>query len=218
MTFYLIPVLLITVSLLIRAELALNKQQIYILKPVSTLLVIAIAALAMGEPGSSDTYTLGVLVGLLLCLGGDLALMFQEHRKPFLLGLVLFFLGHVAYALTFYKLGNSSALDLPVATLLLLAGLACFRLMAPGLGAMKLPVIAYFLIISVMVSSAVSLTAGAVLSDLRVKLVVIGALLFYLSDVILAANRFWKPWKYNRFSLAFYYGGQILIAVAAHPF
>jgi uncharacterized membrane protein YhhN len=124
----------------------------------------------------------------------------------------------VAYALTFYKLGNSSALDLPVATLLLLAGLACFRLMAPGLGAMKLPVIAYFLIISVMVSSAVSLTAGAVLSDLRVKLVVIGALLFYLSDVILAANRFWKPWKYNRFSLAFYYGGQILIAVAAHPF
>jgi hypothetical protein len=42
-------------------------------------------------------------------------------------------------------------------------------------------------------------------------MVLVGAALFYISDVILAANRFWKPWEYNRISLGFYYGGQLLI-------
>ena len=46
-------------------------------------------------------------------------------------------------------------------------------------------------------------------------LVLIGAVLFYVSDVILAAARFWKPWRYHRISLAFYYSGQLLIALAA---
>jgi hypothetical protein len=35
---------------------------------------------------------------------------------------------------------------------------------------------------------------------------------------MLAANRFWRPWRYNRISLAFYYGGQLLIALAAGYF
>ena len=46
--------------------------------------------------------------------------------------------------------------------------------------------------------------------------VIIGALLFYASDLILAANRFWRPWQYNRISLGFYYSGQLLIALSAH--
>jgi hypothetical protein len=49
-------------------------------------------------------------------------------------------------------------------------------------------------------------------------MILTGALLFYISDIMLAANRFWKPWRYNRISLAFYYGGQLLIALAAGCF
>ena len=49
-------------------------------------------------------------------------------------------------------------------------------------------------------------------------MVLFGALLFYFSDVILAANKFWKPWRYNRISLVFYYSGQLLIALSAGYF
>ena len=85
-------------ALLIRAELQFNKRQIYLFKPVATILVIA---LALGASEASG-YRYWVLLGLTLSLGGDIALMFQENRKPFLIGLVLFLLGHVAYTIAKY--------------------------------------------------------------------------------------------------------------------
>jgi uncharacterized membrane protein YhhN len=45
-----------------------------------------------------------------------------------------------------------------------------------------------------------------------------GSLLFYISDVILALNRFRFPMKYNRLSLIPYYAGQFMIAVSTYYF
>ena len=74
------------------------------------------------------------------------------------------------------------------------------------------------LIISAMVSRALSAMASPVFGDEQALMVVAGAVLFYFSDVILAANRFWKPWRYHSVSLALYYSGQFLIALAASYF
>ena len=70
---YLITPLAVTVALLIRAEILGIKSQIYILKPISTMLVIGVAVLSLDEPTHNMTYTGGVLCGLGLCCGGDLA-------------------------------------------------------------------------------------------------------------------------------------------------
>ena len=72
--------------------------------------------------------------------------------------------------------------------------------------------------ISAMVNRAGSTLVSPVFEVSQALMISIGAMLFYTSDVILAANRFWKSWKYNRISLAFYYGGQLLIALAASYF
>jgi uncharacterized membrane protein YhhN len=72
---YLVPVLAVTVFFLIRAEFLEKRRQIYVIKPLSTLLVIAVAAVSFLEPTRNLTYTIGVLVGLLFSLGGDIALM-----------------------------------------------------------------------------------------------------------------------------------------------
>jgi hypothetical protein len=48
--------------------------------------------------------------------------------------------------------------------------------------------------------------------------IALGALLFYVSDVILALHRFRFSWKYGRINLAFYYAGQALIALSASFF
>lgn len=74
------------------------------------------------------------------------------------------------------------------------------------------------LVISIMVHRAFSTFASPILTTGQALMIAAGALLFYLSDVILAANRFWRPWKYHRWSLALYYGGQFLIALAASFF
>jgi len=214
----LIPLLIGTVLFLIRAGFLKNQRQIYIFKPVSTLLVIAVALLPLLEPEQNLTYTLGVMIGLFLSFGGDLALMFQENRKAFMLGLIFFLLANLVYCGIFALLGRFTTWDFLPMALLTAAGIGFYVLIRPKLGKMRVPVIAYIVLISAMVSRAASTLNSPVFKKSQALMIVAGAVLFYISDVILAANRFWKPWKYNRISLAFYYSGQLLIALAGSYF
>jgi uncharacterized membrane protein YhhN len=215
---YLVPVLAVTVFFLIRAEFLEKRRRIYVIKPLSTLLVIAVAAVSFLEPTRNLTYTIGVLVGLLFSLGGDIALMFQENRRAFTLGLGLFLVAHIVYVVIFTLLGRFSGWDILSTVVLLIAALGFYRLIQPNLGVMKGPVIGYILIISVMVSRAFSVLVSPVFSGGQALMIAVGAVLFYFSDVILAASRFWRPWRYHSVSLAFYYSGQLLIALAASYF
>jgi uncharacterized membrane protein YhhN len=214
---YPIPFLAVFVFLTIRAQLLKKQRQVYVFKPLSTLLVIAVICLAFSEPSQNLTYTLGILVGLILSLGGDIALMF-DHKRAFAAGLALFLLAHIAYIVTFSLLSPFSSWEYTAMAALAAAGLGFYRLIRSGLGKLKGPVIAYILIISLMVSRAFSTLFSPNFSEKQGLLIFFGALLFYLSDMILAANRFWRPWKYNRISLLFYYSGQLLLALAAAYF
>jgi uncharacterized membrane protein YhhN len=144
--------------------------------------------------------------------------MFEDNRKAFPVGLGLFLVAHVIYTVVFLSLGRFSAWDVFSTVVLLVAGAGFYRLAEPNLGSMKGPVVGYILVISVMVSRALSTLVSPVFGDGQALMVVAGALLFYFSDVILGANRFWRPWKYHDASLALYYGGQSLIALAASYF
>lgn len=215
---YLIPVLAAFVFFLVRAELHKKQRAIYFLKPLSTLTVIGVACLSFLEPTQNLTYAVGMIVGLIFCFGGDVALMFQEKRKAFTIGLGLFLLGHIAYAIVFGFLGRFSAWDILSAVVLLVIGVSFYRVIKPNLGALRGPVIVYIVVISVMVSRVLSTLISPVFTSAQAWMIVSGAILFYISDLILAAARFWKPWRYHRISLVFYYSGQLLIALAANYF
>jgi uncharacterized membrane protein YhhN len=215
---YLIPVLAALVLFLLRAEFRKDRRAIYILKPLATLTVIAIACLSFLEPMQNLMYAVGVIIGLLFCFGGDIALMFQEQRKAFTLGLVLFLLGHIVYATVFAWLGQFSALDIFSTLALLILGVGFYALIKSNLGSLRVPVIVYIVVISVMVSRALSAFASPVFTNAQAWMIAIGAMLFYISDLILAAARFWKPLRYHRISLAFYYSGQLLLALSTHYF
>ncbi len=215
---YVLPVLAITVFFLIRAEFRKTQRQIYVIKPLATLLVIAVALLSFREARVNLTYAVGALIGLALSFGGDIALMFQANRKAFMIGLVLFLLAHVAYAVMFTLLSSLQSIVWLAALVLAALGVGIYLVFRSGLGTMKVPVIVYIVVISVMVNQAVATFNSGAFSAGQAWMIAIGAVLFYISDVILAANRFWKPFQYNRISLAFYYAGQFLIALAASYF
>lgn len=215
---YLIPVLVVVVPILIRAEILKIRRQMVILKPIATLLVIAVAALSFMEPVYNPLFSASILVGLLLSFGGDIALLFQEKRKPFMVGLVLFLAAHLVYTIIFTLMGSFTRWDLVTGAVLLAVGIGFYRIIAPNLGSMKIPVIVYTVVISLMVNRAFAAFASPAFSTHQVWMISLGALLFYISDLILAAGRFWRPWKYNRISLAFYYSGQLLIALAGSYF
>ncbi|RME34725.1 MAG: lysoplasmalogenase [Thermoflexia bacterium] len=215
---YIIPILAITVSWLIWARFRNRWGHIYVAKPLSTLLVIAAALLSLREPTWSPVYTTGITVGLVLSLGGDVALMFPEKPRAFLVGLVLFLLAHVAYTALFLSLGRFSSWDVLTAALLILAAAGFYQLIQTGLGPLKGPVIAYMAVLSLMVHRALSAFVSPAFAPGQAWMVASGAILFYLSDVVLAADRFWRPLKYHPLSLALYYGGQLLLALAASYF
>jgi uncharacterized membrane protein YhhN len=212
--FLLFPV----VFFLIRAELRGKLRQVYALKPLATLIIIAVATASFGAPNQNRLYSVGVLIGLLFSLGGDVALMFQENRKAFMAGLASFLVAHIAYTAVFTALGRFTAWDILSAAVLLAAGVGFYLLIHRGLGVMKAPVIAYMVIISAMVHRAVASSASPAFTTRQAVMIAVGAVLFYFSDIVLAANRFWKPMKYHRLSLALYYGGQFLIALSASYF
>lgn len=211
-----IPILAVVVIVLIRAEILHLRNQIYVLKPLATLLVIAIAGLSLLRPSIQMVYCLLILAGLCFSLGGDLALMFQENRRAFTIGLTLFLTAHLMYVIAFCSVGSVSWLDAASFVVLAALGFGFYQMVKPNLGTMRLPVIIYIGVISVMVNRAVATLASAEFSVTQALLVIVGAVLFYISDLILAAARFWRPWRYNRISLAFYYTGQLLIALSGH--
>jgi uncharacterized membrane protein YhhN len=215
---YLIPVLVVTTTLLIRAELLKIHRQRYFFKPLSTLLVIAAAVIAFWEPNQEPIFTVGVLIGLVFSFGGDIALMFLDNPKAFRFGVVLFLIAQIAYSVVFILLGQFNPWDILSGAILLVCGWGFYRLLQPNLGSMKIPVIAYMVIISLMVNRAIAAFNSPAFSSTQAWMIAVGAALFYISDLILAANRFWRPWKYQRTSLALYYAGQLLIALAASYF
>ena len=195
---------------LLYSEIKAQRCGILATKPAASLLFVLTAVYVRPGPGG---YGAVMLAGLVLCMAGDLFLIFSDRRKMFLAGLVSFLLGHLAYAAAFWSLGRFSW---PAATGLIGLALAGFRIHAwlkPGLGRMNRPVIAYIVVISIMVAASLSLALNDGLDREMRLLVPLGAALFYLSDLFVARNQFLKQQTANRlFGLPLYYTAQFLLA------
>ncbi len=212
-----IPFLAVTVTLLVWAEFKATRRYIYLFKPYSTLLLIIVALLSLATPGVQLPFTLWVTAGLVLSLGGDVALMFESNRA-FLIGLVFFLLAHIVYAIGFTLHNGFHPQDLISAAVLLVLAVGVFLYLRPGLGKMQGPVMLYILVICFMVNRAVSAFFGQAFTPTQAWLLTGGAVLFWLSDLVLAINRFRHPFALNRLGLYLYYGGQLLIALSPSYF
>ena len=216
MLIYCIVIALLTlfVTLLIRAGFAGNQKQVYVFKPLSTTLVIIVAALSCFVADNYNlSYTLAIILGLLFSFGGDVALMFKSKRA-FMIGLILFLIAHVIYSIVFTVYSGFVEGDLISALILILLAIIIYFYLYPGLEEMKIPVLIYIFVISFMMNRAISTFSGEFFNNTQAVLISIGAGLFFISDLILAINKFKKPFKYHRISLAFYYSGQLLIALS----
>lgn len=212
-----IPVIAVTVTLLIWAALRGDDKQVYLWKPLSTLLVILVALLSFTTAGVKPAYTWGIVLGLVLSLGGDVALMFKTNRW-FTIGLVLFLLAQITYAVVFTAFNGFHIEDLLTAAVLLALSALVYLYLKPGLGKMQGPVLFYILAICFMVNRALSTFFGDVFTTRQAWLIALGAILFWLSDLLLAVNRFRHPFRLERLGLYLYYGGQLLIALSPSYF
>ncbi|MBT4265649.1 MAG: lysoplasmalogenase [Deltaproteobacteria bacterium] len=209
--------LLITVSMLIRAEFKENHQQRVIFKPLSTTLLVVIILISMLFDDGNLPFKAAILLGMIFCFGGDVALMY-DSKKAFLIGLVLFLIGHIVYGVTLVIYNGFVFKGYLSIAVVVLVGLPIFAYLYSGLGGMKIPVICYMVVISLMLNSALLTFESPFFNSSQAWLLAVGAALFYLSDIVLAINKFKKPFELNRLSLYLYYAGQLGIALSTMHF
>jgi uncharacterized membrane protein YhhN len=161
------------------------------------------------------SYPRAIFVGLVLGAIGDIALL-GRSSGAFLAGLGAFLLGHLAYVVAIACLvapggwlGGAGAL----AAAPIIAGSIALALLWPKLGALRVPVIGYVLAIVTMVIAAIAAwCTGALPAPQRTRLVV-GAVLFFVSDLAVARDKFVAPGFVNKlWGLPAYFTAQLLIA------
>lgn len=177
----------------------------WVLKPGTIVLIILLAANINVD---NKLYKYLVMSGLFVSAIGD-SLLLMEGSNWFALGVVAFMIAHIFYSSAFITRGRFAArhfaLLIPIVlyACLLLNGLHK-GMMAKGDVSLWLPIVIYVTVISFMIwSAAISGCPKAIA----------GAILFFLSDSLLAWNLFVMPIQAANYAVMItYYTAQFLIS------
>ncbi|MBW1841285.1 MAG: lysoplasmalogenase [Deltaproteobacteria bacterium] len=192
-----------------------NSENLKGILPTKTLLSSLFVVTILIHPHLIPRYYQFLLVGLIFCLGGDICLAIPG-KKWFLAGLVSFLLGHLFYIFGFFHIADPGTLSWVGTVIVFIVSSGIYFWLKPHLGSMNIPVLFYVVVITVMMSAAWSVFVD---SDFAVPgrvMVFSGALLFYLSDLFVARDRFVKKEFFNRLlGLPLYFAGQFTLAFSA---
>ncbi|HMR92128.1 MAG TPA: lysoplasmalogenase [Chitinophagaceae bacterium] len=161
----------------------------YITKPliVASLMVYAVVKIIKTQ---QPVFSL-LLAALFFSWLGDILLMFDSFDAGFFLyGLSAFLISHIFYSFLFYRLLKAERIRMrPVWVLVAAVYYAMLMaLLFSRLGSMKIPVLVYGVVICLMLVLALHLgAAGSREAGWRIMT---GAVLFVVSDSILAFNKF----------------------------
>lgn len=183
-----------------------TRSAVVVAKPTTLAALIVVSALAGAGDSTPGRW---LLVGLMLCLVGDVFLL-GDGESAFLGGLSAFLLAHLAYVVSFATLGFSQPAWGLIGLMALIAVLLGTRRVIPaahGEGGVVLAgaVTAYMVVIGAMVVTAWMTGEW---------LVGVGALTFMVSDAILAVARFVQKARHADLAvMVTYHLGQVLIVV-----
>jgi uncharacterized membrane protein YhhN len=184
----------------------------YIARPAVPVFLMAWMYLETGFQGVALWFGLG----LLFSLAGDILLMVPNERM-FLPGLVAFLVTLICYLIGFRdQLLQPSAWSFILLFFILLNGTRLLRRIAGSMrarGESRLvnPVILYGLMVSFMLYAAMSTIFDPAWTTGAAFFVSVGAFLFWLSDLMLAWNKFVSPLAGPVFIILAYHLGQILL-------
>jgi uncharacterized membrane protein YhhN len=221
----------IIAALEIYSEASGNSTLRFFTKPLLMIVLILFYARSLNT-GWSGMHKM-MIAAFAFSWVGDVALMFSGEKGEllmgiakdpnfFLVGLVGFLITHVLYTISFSKVTNAGAEALLPKKFWVFIPLVIYMgvllmLLVPSIGSSEatkpflIPVLVYSTAIATMVVFAIN-RHGRV-NDATFKLVVLGALLFMVSDSIIAINKFMQPFATaGIFIMVLYIAGQYFIA------
>ena len=174
----------------------------YFTKP---LILITLIAFFCRQSNHLNKRTRNItLLALVFSLSGDILLMFVNKSGNFFIsGLVAFLLAHLMYISVFLRLRNKTANVFPIIVILLIYASGIFYVLKDGLGELIIPVLLYLIVILAMVATAFLRKRHE--NTNSYNLVFVGAVLFMISDSILALNKFYQPLPFSNISIMLTY-------------
>jgi len=160
----------------------------WLAKPLATLLILWRAWRA--QPAVSPGYRRWITIGMAFSLVGDIFLMLPVDA--FVAGLVAFLFGHLCFIRAFLSDTRFAARPLAILGCLAYGGLNLWALWPTLPDALHLPVVVYVVVLAAMGGQSVARawTHGDDALAGAAQWAAGGALLFMLSDTLLAWNRF----------------------------
>jgi len=163
-----------------------------LLKPLLMPLLMVALFLKTGQSKGKKK----IFMALLFAFFGDVLLLFEDKGELyFIAGLACFLLTHCFYISYFIQIkqsGESTAKKHPYLSIIIgLYAAALLYFLWPNLKELKIPVVVYAFVISTMFY--LSLCIPYKIGKIAGQLFVLGAVLFVISDSILAINKFYKP-------------------------
>lgn len=206
MTLSLIIYACIVFALLI-AELREDKRAQYLFKPLAALGFIL---LALQFGALKSTYGIIILSGLIACAMGDIFLLSRKSDNVFKAGMAAFAVGHLLYMTAFGLQFEGLDIDGYIVTgLTLISATTFFLWLKPHLAKDMIALtLVYTAIISLMVIASI-----ARFNYFLKYAAPLGAILFAISDMFVARDRFVKPSPKNALAITpLYFGAQALFA------
>ncbi len=157
-----------------------------------------------------------ILVALVFSWIGDITLQLTQFQESFfLVGLGSFLITQLIYMIAFFNTPGKNILFFRKVYLLIpivIFGWGILWLLSEGLGDMKLPVTVYTMVILSMLLAAINREQKV--NRQSFLLVLVGAILFVLSDSMIAINKFTQPFELARIAImSSYITAQYLIAI-----
>ena len=188
-----------------------------------TLVPALLLYLYLNAQGEVDTPVRLVAAGLILSWLGDVILLLSDRNELFFaLGLVAFLIAHMLYIAAYIRSVRGAAgaalLRRQPGWLLpfVLLFVVLYSSLYPGLGSMRIPVFVYTATILLMAVFALNRKDRVPKASFYVCL--FGALLFILSDFLLAFDKFLVPIPYaGVFVTSTYVAAQVLIVEGFTP-
>lgn len=158
----------------------------------------------------NSKYAKTIAISLFICSIADIFLEFKTNNKMFLIGMLFFGLGHAGYIVAFLQ--KNKRLNIEFFLPFLIWGGSIMYVLHSKLGPMLIPVGIYSVLLVSMMWRALSLLKVWSWKS-EVVLVPIGAIIFAISDTLIALDKFNEPISYVRYPIIVtYYVAQFLLA------
>ncbi|MCK4761409.1 MAG: hypothetical protein KAW12_04355 [Candidatus Aminicenantes bacterium] len=209
------------ISIYVRRRRSLTARRI--IQPITTTLVIVLAASGCLFPGSNTIYTMLVVLYLIFCLIGDCYLVDFKDNNLVLVALGFYWAGIIVYSVVLTRRTGFNLTDLTAFIILLIGcGLAIALFLWKGLGKMKAPVIIYILTWCYLLSQSLTIfwSDSVFFSATQKWLILAGTGIFFLGDIIISFHQFNEKFqkKLLWMDVPLYYTGQGLIAISTSFF